>query len=66
MAIDLKEVASLGAEFLLALPALLLIKFTVVCVLARIFGLGLRAAVLAGLLLTSDRAEARPNARRVE
>jgi glutathione-regulated potassium-efflux system ancillary protein KefC len=51
MAIDLKEVATLGGEFLLALPALLLIKFAVVFVLAQIFGLGLRAAILAGLLL---------------
>jgi glutathione-regulated potassium-efflux system protein KefB len=51
MAIDLKEVAALGGEFLLALPALLLIKFAVVFVLARIFGLGSRAAVLASLLL---------------
>ncbi|HXV83009.1 MAG TPA: cation:proton antiporter, partial [Candidatus Binatia bacterium] len=51
MAIDLKEVASLGGQFLVALPALLLIKFFVVFVLARFYGLGLRSAVLAGLLL---------------
>jgi glutathione-regulated potassium-efflux system ancillary protein KefC len=51
MAINLKEVAALGGEFLLALPGLLLIKFAVVFVLASIFGLGLRPAVLAGLLL---------------
>jgi glutathione-regulated potassium-efflux system protein KefB len=51
MAIDLKEVVALGAEFLFALPALLLIKFAVVFVLARIFGLELREAFLAGLLL---------------
>ncbi len=51
MAINLKEVAALGAQFLLALPSLLLIKFAIVFVLASIFGLGLRSAVLAGLLL---------------
>jgi glutathione-regulated potassium-efflux system protein KefB len=51
MAIDLKEVAALGGQFLLALPALLLIKFAVAFVLALVFGLGLRSAVLAGLLL---------------
>jgi glutathione-regulated potassium-efflux system ancillary protein KefC len=51
MAINLKEVAALGGEFLLALPALLLIKFAIVFVLALVFGLGLRSAVLAGLLL---------------
>jgi glutathione-regulated potassium-efflux system ancillary protein KefC len=51
MAINLQEVAALGGEFLLALPALLLIKFAIVLVLALTFGLRLRSAVLAGLLL---------------
>jgi voltage-gated potassium channel Kch len=51
MAINLKEVAVLGGEFLLALPALLLIKFAIVFVLASVYGLGMRSAVLAGLLL---------------
>jgi glutathione-regulated potassium-efflux system protein KefB len=51
MAINLKEVAALGTGFLLALPVLLLIKFAVVFVLGSVFGLGLRSAVLAGLLL---------------
>jgi glutathione-regulated potassium-efflux system ancillary protein KefC len=51
MAINLEEVAALGGEFLLALPALLLIKFAIVFVLALVFGLRLRSAVLAGLLL---------------
>ena len=51
MAINLKEVAALGGEFVLALPALLLIKFAVAFVLALVFGLALRSAVLAGLLL---------------
>ena len=51
MAINLEEVAALGGQFLLALPALLLIKFAIVFLLASIYGLGLRSAVLAGLLL---------------
>jgi glutathione-regulated potassium-efflux system protein KefB len=51
MAINLKEVAALGAQFMLALPALLLVKFGVVLVLALFFGLAPRSAVLAGLLL---------------
>jgi glutathione-regulated potassium-efflux system ancillary protein KefC len=51
MAINLQEVAALGGQFLLALPALLLIKFAIVFVLALIFGLRLRSAVFAGLLL---------------
>ena len=51
MAINLNEVAALGGEFLFALPALLLIKFAIVFVLALIFGLRLRSAVFAGLLL---------------
>ena len=50
MAIDLKELAELKTELLLYLPALLAIKAVVLFFLARGFGLGLRAAVLTGLL----------------
>jgi glutathione-regulated potassium-efflux system protein KefB len=51
MAIDLKQVAELKSELLLYLPALLLIKFAVLFVVARLFDLGLRAATLTGLLM---------------
>jgi glutathione-regulated potassium-efflux system ancillary protein KefC len=51
MAINLQEVAGLGGQFMLALPALLLIKFAIVFVLTLVFGLRLHSAVLAGLLL---------------
>jgi glutathione-regulated potassium-efflux system protein KefB len=50
MAIDLKQVVELGSELLLYLPALLLIKFVVIFVLARLFRLGPRSAFLTGLL----------------
>jgi len=51
MAIDLKEVLELKWDLLLYLPSLLAIKFTVLFVLARLFGFGLRPAVLTGLLM---------------
>src|SRR5262249_32350306 len=51
MAIDLKQLAELKVELLLYLPGLLLIKATVLFFLARAFGLGLRAAILTGLLM---------------
>lgn len=50
MAIDLKQVVELESELLLYLPALLLIKFVVIFVLARLFRLESRAAFLTGLL----------------
>jgi glutathione-regulated potassium-efflux system protein KefB len=50
MAIDLKQVVELKSELLLYLPALLLIKFVVIFVLARLFRLGSRPAFLTGLL----------------
>ena len=51
MAIDLKQVAALESELLVYLPALLLIKFVVLFILARLFRLGSRAAILTGLLM---------------
>ena len=51
MAIDLKQVAELKAQLLLYLPSLLLIKFVILFVLARVFHLGLRSAILTGLLM---------------
>lgn len=51
MAIDLKEVIELKWDLLLYLPSLLAIKFAVLFALARLFGLGLRSAVLTGLLM---------------
>ena len=50
MAIDPKQVVELKSELLLYLPALLLIKFVVIFVLARLFRLGSRPAFLTGLL----------------
>jgi CPA2 family monovalent cation:H+ antiporter-2 len=50
MAIDLKQVVALESELLLYLPALLLIKFVVIFVFARLFRLGSRPAFLTGLL----------------
>jgi len=51
MAIDLKQVVALKSDLLLYLPALLLIKFAVVLVLARSFGLGPRPAILTAALM---------------
>jgi len=51
MAIDLREVAAHGGVLLLYLPILMLIKFATVLLLATMFGLGHRSAVLSGLLL---------------
>src|SRR5258706_4633956 len=51
MAIDLKEVAALGSSLLFYLPVLLAIKFGILFVLARIFGLGWRASILTGVLM---------------
>jgi glutathione-regulated potassium-efflux system protein KefB len=51
MAIDLREVIELKWELLLYLPSLLAIKFAVLFALARLFGYGLRSAVLTGLLM---------------
>jgi len=51
MAIDLRELAELKTELILYLPALLAIKALVLFLLARAFGLGLRAAVLTALLM---------------
>jgi glutathione-regulated potassium-efflux system protein KefB len=51
MAIDLKQLVELKADLLLYLPALLSIKFVVLFLLARAFGLTLRPAILTGLLM---------------
>ena len=51
MAIDLKEVAAVGGSLLVYLPVLLTIKFAVLFVLALVFRLGVRVALLIGLLL---------------
>jgi glutathione-regulated potassium-efflux system protein KefB len=51
MAIDLKEVAAIGGSLLIYLPVLLTIKFAVLFVLALVFRLGVRTALLTGLLL---------------
>jgi glutathione-regulated potassium-efflux system ancillary protein KefC len=51
MAIDPKEVVALKGDLLFYLPSVLLIKFLVVLALARVFRLGVRSAVLTGLLL---------------
>jgi glutathione-regulated potassium-efflux system protein KefB len=51
MAIDLKQLAELKTELLLYLPSLLLIKAVVLYLISRGFGLGLRAAILTGLLM---------------
>ena len=51
MSIDLKEVIGIGGELFYYLPALFLIKVAVVIALGLGFRLGLRASVLAGLLL---------------
>jgi glutathione-regulated potassium-efflux system protein KefB len=51
MAINLREVIELKWDLLLYLPSLLAIKFAVLFALARLFGYGLRSAVLTGLLM---------------
>ena len=51
MAIDLKQVVELRSELLLYLPAIFLIKFVVLFALAGLLRLGLRAAILTGLLM---------------
>jgi len=51
MAIDLRQVAEFKTDLLLYLPALLVIKFVVLFMLARFFGFGLRSAVLTGSLM---------------
>src|SRR5262245_60309225 len=51
MSIDLKEVIGIGGELFFYLPALFLIKLAVVIALGLGFPLGLRASLLAGLLL---------------
>jgi len=51
MSIDLKEVVGIGAELAYYLPSLLLIKIAVVIALGLFFRLGLRASIVAGLLL---------------
>ena len=51
MAIDLKELVELKFDLLLYLPALLLIKWAIVFPLALRFRLGLRSAILIGLLI---------------
>jgi len=51
MAIDLKQLFELKGDLLLYLPALLAIKFVVLLLLARAFGLGLRPAILTGVLM---------------
>jgi len=51
MAIDLKELVELKFDLLLYLPALLLIKWAIVFALAMRFRLGLRSAILIGLLI---------------
>jgi len=51
MSINLKEVIGIGGELFYYLPALFLIKVAVVIALGLGFRLGLRASVLAGLLL---------------
>jgi len=50
MAIDPAQVAELKWELLFYVPSLLLIKFVVLFALAWLFGLGLRSAILTGLL----------------
>jgi len=51
LAIDLKQVVALKSDLLLYLPAVLLIKFAVILVLARSFGLGPRPAILTAALM---------------
>lgn len=51
MSIDPHQVAGIGWELIAVLPLLLLIKVAMVAVVARLFGLGLADALLAGLLL---------------
>ena len=51
MAIDPAQVLELRSALLVYLPALLLIKIAVLLVLARLFGLGLRSAVLTAFLM---------------
>ncbi len=51
MSIDPHQVAGVGWELIAVLPLLLLIKVAIVAALARLFGLALPQALLAGLLL---------------
>jgi glutathione-regulated potassium-efflux system protein KefB len=51
MAMDLKQVVALKGDLLLYLPALLAIKFAVVVLLARSFGLRSRPAILTAALV---------------
>ena len=51
MAIDPKQLLELKGDLLLYLPALLLIKFVVLFLLARAFGFALRPAILTGVLM---------------
>src|SRR5262245_65581490 len=53
MSINLKEVIGIGGELFYYLPALFLIKVAVVIALGLGFRLGLRASVLAVLLLAT-------------
>ena len=51
MAIDVRQLAGLAGELVLYLPALLLIKFAILLVLARLFGMQRRSAILTGVLM---------------
>ena len=51
MSIDPRQVAQVGWELIAVLPLLLLIKVAIVAMLARLFGMALPKALLAGLVL---------------